>query len=123
MGKHTGIHHFTIGQGKGLGLTHHEKLFVLKVDLKDNTVWVGDEEYLYSNEVNVVDSQMLSTIENGEILGVKIRYQQRTSPAKVLKTELGYKLEFLEKQRAVTPGQAAVFYRDKQLVGGGWITL
>ncbi len=123
MGNHTGIHHFTIGQGKGLGLTHHEKLFVLKVDIKDNTVWVGDEEYLYSSDVQVIDPQLLSSVEDGEVLGVKIRYQQKSSPAKVMKTSTGFKLEFLEKQRAVTPGQAAVFYREKQLVGGGWITL
>lgn len=122
MGKHQGIHHFTIGQGKGLGLTHHEKLFVLKLDLKDNTVWVGDEEYLFDNEVEVVDPQLLSDIQDGEVLNVKIRYQHKASPAKVLKTHAGYKLEFLEKQRAITPGQAAVFYREKQLVGGGWIT-
>lgn len=123
MGTHSGIHHFTIGQGKGLGLTHHEKLFVLKVDTQDNTIWVGDEEYLFSADVEVIDPQLLSGVEDGEILDIKIRYQHKASSAKVLKTGTGFKLEFLEKQRAVTPGQAAVFYRGKQLVGGGWITL
>jgi tRNA-specific 2-thiouridylase len=122
MGKHSGLHHFTIGQGKGLGLTHHEKLFVLKFDLQDNTVWVGDEEYLMAKELDVVDTQLLSPVETGEILEVKIRYQHKASPARFVKTEKGFHLEFLEKQRAITPGQAAVFYRDRQLVGGGWIT-
>ena len=73
--------------------------------------------------MEVIDPQMLSGVEDGEVLGVKIRYQHKASPAKVVKTANGFKIEFLEKQRAVTPGQAAVFYRDKQLVGGGWITL
>lgn len=124
MGKHPGIHHFTYGQGKGLGLTHHEKLFVIKVDAQDNTVWIGDEQYLYSDQVDVVDAQLLSPIQDGEIFNVKIRYQHKASPARVKKlSDNAFKLEFLEKQRAVTPGQAAVLYRDKQLVGGGWINL
>lgn len=124
MGKHSGIHHFTYGQGKGLGLTHHEKLFVVKVDAQDNTVWIGDEQYLYSNEVDVVDAQFLNNIEDGETVNVKIRYQHKASPARVKKmSDKTLRLEFLEKQRAVTPGQAAVFYREKQLLGGGWINL
>lgn len=123
MGAHQGIHNYTYGQSKGLGMDHHEKLFVIKIDAADNTVWVGDEEYLFANEVDVVDPKLLDEIADGEIMNVKIRYQHKGSPAQVLKTATGFKLKFQEPQRAVTPGQAAVFYRDKQLVGGGWITL
>ncbi len=124
MGSHQGIHHFTYGQGRGLGLTHHEKLFVIKVDREDNTVWIGNEEYLYSKEAEVVDLQLLSPVIDGEIFDVKIRYQHKASPARVHKLEGNrLRLEFLSQQRAVTPGQAAVFYREKQLVGGGWITI
>ncbi|MNL34459.1 tRNA-specific 2-thiouridylase MnmA [compost metagenome] len=123
MARHEGIHNYTYGQSKGLGMDHHEKLFVIKIDAQDNTVWVGDEQYLFANEVDVVDPKLLDAIEDGEIMNVKIRYQHKGSEAQVFKTATGFKLKFQEPQRAVTPGQAAVFYRDKQLVGGGWITL
>jgi tRNA-specific 2-thiouridylase len=123
MAKHEGIHHFTYGQSKGLGMDHHEKLFVVKIDAQDNSVWIGDEKYLYSHQIKVVDPRLLSDIADGEIMNVKIRYQHKGSPAKIEKTPTGLLLNFAEPQRAVTPGQAAVFYRDKELVGGGWITL
>ncbi|MBX2986404.1 MAG: tRNA 2-thiouridine(34) synthase MnmA [Bdellovibrionaceae bacterium] len=123
MGRHPGIHQFTIGQGRGLGLTHHEKLFVVKIDAADNTVWIGDESHLFTHEVDVVDAKLLGPLTEGESLNVKIRYQHKGSRAKVYRSDEGFKLVFEEPQRAVTPGQAAVFYRDRELVGGGWITL
>jgi len=124
MAKHEGIHLYTIGQSKGLGMTYHEKLFVLKIDPLDNTVWVGEEKYLYHDEVDVVEPHILSDFNNGDTLNVKIRYQHKGSLAQVFKTEAGYKLKFNEPQRAITPGQAAVFYtQDKVLLGGGWIKI
>ncbi|MGE5084762.1 MAG: tRNA 2-thiouridine(34) synthase MnmA [Bacillota bacterium] len=123
MAKHEGIHNYTYGQSKGLGMDHHEKLFVIKIDAADNTVWVGDEEHLFAREVDVVDPHLLGDLQDGELMSVKIRYQHKGSLAQVFKTENGFKLKFQEPQRAVTPGQAAVFYRDRELVGGGWITL
>lgn len=121
MSNHQGIHHYTYGQGKGLGMTHHEKLFVVSIDAETNTVWVGDEKYLYKNEIQVVDTHFIDSIKDGELVSVKIRYAHKGSEARVYKKENHLKLEFLEPQRAVTPGQAAVIYRNKQLVGGGWI--
>ncbi len=121
MGEHMGIHHFTYGQSKGLGLTFHEKLFVLNIDASDNTVWLGEEKYLYKNEVEVVNLHSMDLIEDGESFDVKIRYSQKGSPAKIYKSGDKYRLIFEEPQRAITPGQAAVLYRDRQLVGGGWI--
>lgn len=122
MARHDGIHKFTYGQGKGLGMDHHEKLFVVKIDPADNTVWVGDEKDLYQNELSVIEPHLLSSVSDGETLDVKIRFSQKTSPARVFLTDAGgFRLEFSEPQRAVTPGQAAVFYRNKELVGGGWI--
>ena len=122
MSTHEGIHLYTIGQGKGLGMTHHEKLFVIKIDSADNTVWVGDEKHLFFDEVDVVEPHLLSEISDGETLNVKIRYQHKGSLARVSKTETGFKLKFQEPQRAITPGQAAVFYRNQNiLLGGGWI--
>lgn len=121
MAQHEGIHHYTYGQSKGLGMSHHEKLFVLKIDPQDNTVWVGEESYLFSSELVVNNLHLMDELQEGEVLKVKIRYAHKGSEAQIFKTENGYKVRFSEPQRAVTPGQAAVFYRDKQLVGGGWI--
>lgn len=124
MAPHDGIHTFTIGQSKGLGMTYHEKLFVIKIDAQDNTVWIGEEEHLFYKEVDVIEPHWLVTdIQDGETVNAKIRYSSKGSTAKVFKTETGFKLQFQEPQRAVTPGQAAVLYRDKQLLGGGWIVV
>lgn len=121
MGEHPGIHHFTYGQSKGLGLDHHEKLFVLKIDPVTRTVWVSEEKYLFRSEVRVERPHLLQDISAGEILDIKIRYHHKGSSARVYPEGSELRLEFLEPQRAVTPGQAAVFYREKTLVGGGWI--
>ncbi len=122
MSEHKGIHLYTYGQSKGLGMDHHEKLFVIKIDAETNTVWVGDEKYLYRDRLEVKDMHLINEIKDGEVLNVKIRYQHKGSLAKVkIKNAHNAELEFLEPQRAVTPGQAAVFYREKHLLGGGWI--
>jgi tRNA-specific 2-thiouridylase len=121
MAPHSGIHKFTYGQSRGLGMDHHEKLFVIKIDPQDNTVWVGEEKYLFQDQLEIENTHLLSQLEEGETLNVKIRYSHKSSPAKIFKSEKGFRLQFLEPQRAITPGQAAVFYRDRQLVGGGWI--
>lgn len=123
MGDHEGIHLYTYGQSKGLGLTHHEKLFVLRIDPNDNTVWLGEENYLFKTELDILDAHWLRPLESSQTYNVKIRYQHKGAPATLEKTASGYRVKFLEPQRAITPGQAAVFYKDKELVGGGWITL
>ncbi|MBN8538004.1 MAG: tRNA 2-thiouridine(34) synthase MnmA [Deltaproteobacteria bacterium] len=123
MGEHQGIHHYTYGQSKGIGLNHHEKLFVIKVDAVDNTVWVGDEEYLFGDKVEIRKMHLLSELEDNKEYLVKIRYQHKGSLAKIVKNADGYQAQFLEKQRAITPGQAAVIYDENRLMGGGWIQI
>lgn len=123
MGEHQGIHHYTYGQSKGMGLNHHEKLFVVKVDASDNSVWVGDEEYLYGEKVDIKNLHLLSEIEENKEYLVKIRYQHKGAIARLVKTPDGYQAQFSEKQRAITPGQAAVIYDEKRLIGGGWIQI
>ena len=123
MAEHEGIHLYTIGQSKGLGMTYHEKLFVIKIDAQSNTVWLGEEKYLFKNEVDIIETHWLTEIEEGSEYEVKIRYQHSGSKAKVFRTERGLKIIFDEPQRAVTPGQAAVLYKNQKLIGGGWITL
>lgn len=125
MGRHTGFHRFTYGQGKGLGLDHHEKLFVLKTDPQTNTVWIGEEKYLYQSELRLRDLHLLHPDASSEIEGqsfdVKIRYSLKGARAKLLREGPHWKLQFEEPQRAVTPGQAAVLYQNQKLLGGGWI--
>lgn len=121
MSQHEGIHKYTYGQSRGLGMDYHEKLYVIKIDAEDNTVWVGEEKYLFQDELQVKNVHLLSSLHEGEVLDVKIRYSHKSSPAQVFKTDSGYRLKFIEPQRAVTPGQAAVFYRQRELLGGGWI--
>lgn len=137
LGEHSGIHGFTYGQRKGLGIaTRSERseteapLFVLKIDPGTRDVWVGEEKYLFSTHVTVKDARFLGEIQDGERLKVKIRYAHKGAYARVYKrivSEAGGRqtdeldIEFEEPVRAVTPGQAAVFYRESQLLGGGWI--
>lgn len=121
IGNHIGIHHFTLGQSKGFGLSHHEKLFVIKIDAESKSVWLGEEKYLYSKKVKAIDPKLLGPLEDGETLEVKLRYSHKGAKAKV-KSENGIiYFDFQDPQRAVTPGQAAVMYRGKELVGGAWI--
>jgi tRNA-uridine 2-sulfurtransferase len=122
LAEHTGIHHFTYGQRKGLGVYHADPLYVIKIDAKTADVWIGQEEHLYANQMRVVQPHFIDQIEEGERLKVKIRFQHKGSWARVFKKADGeLSFEFEEPVRAVTPGQAAVMYRDNQLVGGGWI--
>ena len=123
MATHEGIHLYTIGQSKGLGMTFHEKLFVIKIDAADNTVWVGEEKYLMHDEVKIIETHLLSEVDESLDYQVKIRYQHQGSPARLTKTISGFSIKFLNAQRAITPGQAAVIYQNQRLIGGGWITL
>ncbi|MCX7979027.1 MAG: tRNA 2-thiouridine(34) synthase MnmA [Bdellovibrionaceae bacterium] len=121
MATHKGIHHFTIGQSRGLGMTFHEKLFVIKIDPQDNSVWVGEEKEIFRDEVEVVEPRWLVKPQDGESVSVKIRYQHKAASARIYSTQAGFLLRFEQPQRAITPGQAAVVYRDSILMGGGWI--
>ncbi len=122
MGDHTGIYQFTLGQSRGLGMTFHEKLFVIKLEPETQTVWVGDESHLFKSQLEINNVNWLTEWTEGENLRVKIRYHHHGALAQITKAENGsYYLNFTEPQRAITPGQAAVFYRDRELVGGGWI--
>lgn len=123
MGEHKGIHHYTYGQSKGFGLDHHEKMFVIKVDAEAKTVWLGDESYLFGHDLELRDMKLMDDLNEEQIYNVKIRYQHKGAPAKIKKDGNGFKVSFLEKQRAITPGQAAVIYKDKKLIGGGWIVI
>lgn len=124
LGRHDGIYHFTIGQRKGLGKYTNRRAFVVALDAAAAAVRLGDEEELYSRTV-LVDGMcdvLPGRIAPGERFTVKLRYA--AAPAAATVEERGgerLRIRFDEPQRAVTPGQAAVFYQDGLLLGGGTI--
>ncbi len=123
LGEHSGIHNFTIGQRKGFGIAIGSPIYVVKIDAQTATVWMGDESFLYSSQVMVRDVNWLAGVADGETVRAKIRYAHKGADAIVRKNANGERIElqFLEPQRAVTRGQAAVLYRGRELLGGGWI--
>lgn len=119
--EHNGIHHFTYGQRKGLGISAECPLYVLKVDPETHEVWVGEEEHLYSSDMEIENCHWLEELEPTDY-EVKVRYSHSGAKAKIEKIgDSKIKVQFYEKQRAITPGQAAVFYKNNRLIGGGWI--
>ena len=125
MGKHPGIQFFTVGQRRGLGLTGNTGMpkYVVKIDSETNQVVLGSEEELLSRTLWASDVNFMSgTPPEGPIeVGAKIRYKATVSPATVTPHNGWAEIRFHEPQRAVTPGQAVVFYRGEQVVGGGII--
>lgn len=122
LAKHEGIHRFTIGQRKGLGVATGEPIYVVKIDMDSGTVWLGDEKHLYHNNLKVSGLNLFRQLKDGDEVRAKIRFAHRGARAVVKwlnSTDL--ELNFIEPQRAITKGQAAVFYDDNQLLGGGWI--
>ena len=119
--EHHGIHYFTYGQRKGLGVSAPNPLYVLKVDPHSHEVWVGEEEHLFSQEMIISQCHWFED-PGDQDYRVKIRYSHRGATANIQKLEGGsLRVRFHEKQRAITPGQAAVFYEGNRLIGGGWI--
>ena len=121
LGEHKGLYHFTIGQRKALGVNSTVPLYVVKIDPKTREVFLGEEKDLYSHSAEVSHVNWLDPVKSGEKLKVKVRFHDEGSPAYVYKLSDSYLLKFVEPKKAVTPGQSAVFYRDRQILGGGVI--
>lgn len=123
LGRHEGICGYTIGQRKGLGISFGRPMYVCEIRPETNEVVIGENDNLFKREVFIKDFNFMAFEErNGEFrVKGKIRYSQKKAECK-LKVEDGYaKCIFDEPQRAVTPGQAAVFYDGEFVVGGGTI--
>lgn len=123
IGHHNGIYNYTIGQHKGLGSISNEKLFVTGIDSKAAAVYVGESEDLFNKTMLVTDLKYMlkSRMKDGTRVGVKIRYSAKEAPAVLHIRNDEAVVEFDEPQRAITPGQAAVFYDDDVVLGGGVI--
>ena len=123
LGKHTGLYNYTIGQRKGLGISYKEPLFVIGFNKEKNEVIVGVEKELYSNEILVTDINLLlfDEIQDWIEVEVKTRYSAKSAKAKIIQQRNDIKVIFDEPQRAITPGQSAVFYIEDIVLGGGKI--
>ena len=121
--KHRGIASFTIGQRRGLGFAKGKPMYVVGIDAERNEVRVGEEKDLYSNALTAGDLSWVGQPPEGEIeVRSKIRYRHGAVPCRVTVTDDGKAaVNFPEPQKAVTPGQAIVFYKDEAVMGGGWI--
>jgi tRNA-specific 2-thiouridylase len=125
LAEHHGVQNFTVGQRKGLGVATGEPLYVIELDPAKNRVVVGQDRDLFRRRFHVRDVNWIRPIAAGEGLEaqVKIRHNHPGAAARVeARGTTGALVEFHEPQRAITPGQAAVFYDGDEVVGGGWIS-
>jgi tRNA-uridine 2-sulfurtransferase len=124
LGEHPGLHQFTIGQRKGLGVNSLEPLFVLAMEPETNRLVIGAETDLYRKKAKVSSMRWVNepVAATGQALHGKIRYRAKESPVWVKPVD-GDRVEvtFEIPQRAITPGQVMVFYDGTRVVGGGWI--
>jgi tRNA-specific 2-thiouridylase len=125
VGEHDGIAGYTIGQRRGLGVASGAKRYVTAIDPVLNVITVGPEEALLARSLIAEDVRWVAGAPAGPIRAdVKVRYRTPAAPATVTPlADGGVRVVFDEPQRALTPGQAAVFYAGDEVVGGGTIQL
>jgi tRNA-specific 2-thiouridylase len=125
LGSHGGVHRFTIGQRKGLGLATGAPLYVLKIDAESGDVTVGPRASLERTSLTASGVNWVSVDAPADWIPVsaQIRHRHRAAAGRVRALDDGRRaeFEFLDPQPAITPGQAVVFYDDDVVVGGGWI--
>ena len=124
IGEHNGIHNFTVGQRKGLGVATGSPLYVIQIKGDQRQVVVGNQEDLYSRTLRARRVNLVAVDDIREPMRIrgKIRHRHEGAPARLEKSGVDeVTVTFDEPQRAITPGQAAVFYDGDVVVGGGWI--
>ncbi|KAB8331571.1 tRNA 2-thiouridine(34) synthase MnmA [Scytonema tolypothrichoides VB-61278] len=126
LGEHDGVHHYTIGQRKGIGIAAAEPLYVIALDAVNNRVIVGDRTKVTESECTVERVNWVSIAEPSTPIRaeVQIRYRSTPVPVTVIPLENSrVRLVFDEPQFSITPGQAAVWYEGEKVLGGGIITI
>ena len=123
IGQHRGLVHYTVGQRKGLGFAFPEPHYVCSKDAQHNTVTIGTSERLFAKRLLAGDCNWIAVQALTAPMRVqaKIRYGQKAQPATLFPDENGTVIEFDEPQRAISPGQATVWYDGDVVVGGGTI--
>ena len=125
LGEHGGIHNFTVGQRKGLGVATGSPLYVIQISGANKQVIVGGDEHLYSSTLRTRRTNLIAVDDLYEPMRVAVKIRHRHEPAAAMIERSApdeILVTFDKPQRAITPGQAAVFYEGDVVVGGGWIT-
>ena len=124
VGEHAGVHNFTVGQRKGLGLATGSPLYVIQIKNDTRQVVIGQDDQLYSRTLIASRVNLISTPELRAPMRVTVKIRHKHPPAPATIEAAGpdqVRVTFEQPQRALTPGQAAVFYDEDLVVGGGWI--
>jgi len=123
IGRHRGIHCYTVGQRRGMGIAWSEPLYVVSIDPLTNSVVVGVEAELCRESLTIRSCNWLQPFQDGAgELQCKIRYRHQQVPCSLtLLPDNSAEINFASPQKGVTPGQAAVLYRGDEVIGGGWI--
>ena len=124
LGRHNGVHNFTIGQRKGLGFAAGKPRYVLAIEPDSNRVIVGDDDALRTTRFEVENVNWVSVAEPARPLRAAVRIRHKHQPSLATIEALPgarARITFDTPQRAVTPGQAAVFYGGEVVLAGGWI--
>jgi tRNA-specific 2-thiouridylase len=124
LGRHSGLHSFTVGQRKGLGLSTGQPMYVVALDRAKNQLVVGEDRELRSTECEVRDINWISYAALEAPVQAMVRVRNRHEPAAATIAPIDAttaRVTFVEPQRAITPGQGAVFCAGDEVLGGGWI--
>jgi tRNA-specific 2-thiouridylase len=124
VGNHSGIHRYTVGQRRGLGISNETPLYVVQIERGRNRIIVGGEADLEQTEFTARDVNWIAYDTPTEPVraSVKVRYRHEPAPATIFALpDSRARVVFDEPQRAITPGQAACLYNGDEVVGGGWI--
>jgi tRNA-specific 2-thiouridylase len=124
VGHHNGVHNFTIGQRKGLGFAAGKPLYVLSIDPENNRVVVGDDDSLRTTSFQVNEVNWVSIDQPAEPIRATVKIRHKHAPAAATVEPLDAttaRIAFDSPQRAITPGQGAVFYDGDRVLGGAWI--
>ncbi|MFM9904444.1 MAG: tRNA 2-thiouridine(34) synthase MnmA [Pyrinomonadaceae bacterium] len=125
VGSHTGIHRYTVGQRRGLGIAQDKPLYVLQIERAKNRIVVGGESDLDATELTVKGVNWIAFDTPDEPVRAEVRIRYRHEPTIATINPLPdsrARIVFDEPQRAITPGQSTIFYDGDEVVGGGWIT-
>jgi tRNA-specific 2-thiouridylase len=124
LGKHEGVHHFTVGQRRGLGISAAEPLYVVKLDAERRLVHVGPRAALERPTLAASGVNWVAGVAPAGAIRAHVQIRSRHAAAPATVTPLGHDrmaVEFDEPQSAITPGQAAVVFQGNEVLGGGWI--
>ena len=126
IGEHEGIINYTIGQRKGIRISNDKPLYVVNINADNNTIIVGAKEFLEIKEIKLRDLNLLGNKKDFEnLINIKVRSTGKLLKAKIAISDRNAKVEILESETGISPGQACVFYMKDEfgdkVLGGGWI--